>query len=65
MEYRQLGKTGLLVNEIGMIHYVDSLADWETVRTGGSNSSFRSRGTDTSTSPKLVCSVLLLCPFRL
>ena len=21
--------------EIGMIHYVDSLADWETVRTGG------------------------------
>ena len=31
----------------------------------GSNSPFRSRGTDTSTSPKLVRSVLLLWPLRL
>ena len=31
----------------------------------GSNSPFRSRKTNTSTSPKLVHRVLLLCPFRL
>ena len=38
---------------------------WFFFSTWGSNSPFRSRGTDTSTSAKLVRSVLLLWPLRL